>query len=365
MRATPTKGLRSKDSVRDPFVTVIVPVRNEVRYIQGTLGAILAQRYPSERMQIIVVDGMSDDGTREVIQDIAGRVSRKNDVLPPYLNVLDNPAQITSTALNIGLARARGDVVIRVDGHCRIARDYVRRCVATLASTGADCVGGSMVTVGQKWVARAISLAQSTFFGVGGAAFRTGKSTAGFVDTVAFGAYRRGVFEQIGGFDEELVRNQDDEFNFRLIQSGGRIWLNPAIQSVYYSRLSFRGLWDQYFSYGLYKVRVIQKRHAVPSWRLLVPPAFVLALLASLTAGIAPAGRLPLATLAAGYSVATALASFWTARQDWRALPLLPAAFATMHFAYGLGFLVGCWRWRGHFGERPSLMSPIKLWTDA
>ncbi|MBC7225266.1 MAG: hypothetical protein H5T59_13510 [Anaerolineae bacterium] len=179
-------------------------------------------------------------------------------------------------------------------------------------------------------------------------AYRVGRSTPGFVDTVPFGAFRREVFDRIGGFDEELVRNQDDEFNFRLAQAEGRIWLDPSIRSVYYSRASLAGLWRQYFQYGLYKVRVMQKRRGIPSWRHLVPPAFVLGLFGS--GLLALATRQPRWALAVAgpYAVANLGASLWTARRDVRALPLLPLAFATLHLAYGLGFLWGLWRWRAH-----------------
>lgn len=328
---------------RYPFVTVIMPIRNEAAYIARSLGAVLAQDYPPDRLEILVVDGMSEDGTRDLVADLQIRN-------PQFvIRLLDNPARIVPTALNIGLRHARGEVIVRVDGHCEIAPDYVRRCVEGLQETGADCVGGVCITVGETSTARAIALAQSSWFGVGGVAFRTGRSTPGYVDTVPFGAYRREVFHRIGGFDEELVRNQDDEFNFRLTQAGGKIWLDPSIRSVYYSRASLRGLWRQYFQYGLYKVRVMQKRKGIPSWRLLVPPAFVLGLLGS--ALLAMAIREPLWALAvaAPYVMANLGASLWTARRDPLALPLLPLAFATLHLAYGLGFLWGLWRWRKGF----------------
>jgi succinoglycan biosynthesis protein ExoA len=332
-----------------------MPIHNEAQHIERSLSAVLAQDYPLDHLEVLVVDGMSTDGTRYIVANLEIRnpKRRPEPVEGSAIRILDNPARIVPTALNIGLQHARGDVIIRVDGHCEIAPDYVRRCVEVLQEIGADCVGGPIVTVGETWVAQAIALAQSSFFGVGGVAFRTGRNRPGYVDTLAFGSYRREVFERIGGFDEELVRNQDDEFNFRLIQAGGKIWLDPSVQSIYYSRATLRGLWRQYFQYGLYKVRVIQKRGAVPSWRHIVPATFVVALLGSLFLTLMTHQPLWGLGVAGTYALANLLASFWTARQDWRTLPVLSPAFAIIHLAYGLGFLWGLWRWRDGWRNEP------------
>lgn len=328
-----------------PMVSIIMPIRNEAGFIRRSLGAVLAQDYPQECVEVLVVDGMSDDGTREMVRETFER-SNVEAFQRSNLHMLDNPERIVPTALNRALEQAKGDIIIRVDGHCEIAPDYVRRCVEVLEETGADCVGGPMETVGRTVMAESIALAQSSPFGVGGVAFRTGSDEGRYVDTLAFGAYRREVFERIGNFDEELVRNQDDEFNFRLTQAGGKIWLDPSIRSVYYSRASLRGLWKQYFEYGLYKVRVIQKRGAVPSWRHLIPGGFVLGLVFSLLLALLT-GRKRLALSVAGpYAAANLAASAWAAREKPRLLPWLPPAFATLHLAYGLGFLWGLWRWR-------------------
>lgn len=346
-----------------PLVSVIMPIRNEARFIERSLGSVLSQDYPSERMEVIIVDGMSDDGTQEIVQQMINRMTTDygrrttDDRLRttdcgrqitgiPTIILLDNPSRIVPTALNIGLKHARGDVIIRVDGHCEIAPDYVRRCVEVLQETGADCVGGAITTIGETLMARAIALALSSHFGVGGVAFRIGQKQGSYVDTVAFGAYRREVFDRIGNFDEELVRNQDDEFNFRLIQAGGKIWLDPSIRSVYYSRASLKSLWRQYFQYGFYKVRVIQKRKAIPSWRHLVPATFVLGLAGSILLAMITAQPFWALCVAGPYALAKILASLWTARKDWKTLPLLPLAFATLHLSYGIGFLWGLWHWR-------------------
>jgi succinoglycan biosynthesis protein ExoA len=325
-----------------PFVSIIMPIRNEAEHIACGLGAVLAQDYPADRMEILVVDGMSDDATRAVVgQTVGGRAQ-------PRVVVLDNRGRIVPIGMNIALRRARGTIIVRVDGHCVIDPDYVRRCVEALRATGADNVGGLQQALGQGWAGAAIAAAAGSPFGVGGARFHYAVR-AGWADTVYLGAYRREVFDRIGDFDEELVRNQDDELNFRLLQSGGRIWLDPSIRSIYHGRSSLRGLWRQYYQYGLYKVRVIQKRGGVASWRHLIPGAFVLGLLLSLLLALCTGRRGWALAVAGPYALANSTASIWAARRGWLALPLLPLAFLTMHLAYGLGFLAGLWHWRAAF----------------
>ncbi len=323
-----------------PTVTLIMPIWNEAGFIERSLGAVLAQDYPTDRLEVLVVDGLSDDGTREVVARLlAGR---------PHARLLDNPRRIVPTALNLALAEARGEVVVLVGGHTLIAPDYVRRCVEALAETGADCAGGVLSTVAEAGVTQSIALAQSSRFGVGDASFRVGRERGGYVDTVAFGAYRRQIFERIGLFDEELVRNQDDEFNYRLRAAGGRIWLDPRIRSTYYARSTLRSLWRQYFQYGFWKVRVFQKVPGSAQWRHWAPPLFALAVVGGLGAALALP---PLRPLYAGgltlYLLTNlAVSACIAARAGWRHLLRLPPAFVALHLAYGLGF----WAGMAHFG---------------
>lgn len=318
----------------EPTVTVIVPVRNEGAFIADCLDAVLAQDYPHHRLEILVADGMSTDQTRAIVQSFASRHAR--------VRLLDNPRQIVPTGWNLALAQATGQFIVRVDGHCIIAPDYVRRCVEHLQAEDVHAVGGPLDTVGQGATAGVIALAMSSRFGVGGSAFRTVHGAAMLTDTLAFPAYPRWVIDAVGGFDEELVRNQDDEYNFRLRGMGGRVLLAPDIRSRYFSRATPARLWRQYREYGYWKVRVMQKHPRQMRARHFVPPAFVAAILATAAlSAIAPAGRIALVTIAALYVVANLAASLSTLRRIDRRLPLLSLAFAILHIGYGIGFLQG------------------------
>lgn len=322
-----------------PVVSLILPVRNEGSHIAQTLQGLLDQNYPYDRMEILVADGRSTDGTLEHIRQFAASHAA------PVIRLIDNPKISMPAGFNTAMQHASGEIIILVGGHTRLATDYVSQCVEVLEQTGADCVGGPIETIGETGIAQAIALAQSSWFGVGGAAFRMKDAKAGFVDTVAFGAYRRSVFERIGLLDEELVRNQDDEFNFRLTQSGGKIWLDPRIRSEYHSRSSLSKLWKQYFDYGMYKVRVIQKRRAVPAWRHLVPGMFVISVISGLVMFLVSWRKFWLLPTFV-YGIANGVVSIYTTRHERHLLPFVPAVFTTLHFAYGLGFLYGLWRWR-------------------
>lgn len=318
-----------------PFVSVLMPVRNEEAFIERGLEAVLAQDYPSERMEVIVADGQSTDATREIIRSF--QKDHKNLIL------IDNPGRIVSTGVNLALREARGSVLLLVGGHCKIDRDYVSRCVARLEDVACDCVGGVLETVGETLSAEAIAAAMSSRFGVGGSPFRVATRQAGYADTAVFAAYKRDIVERTGEFDVELVRNQDDEYNYRLRKLGGRIFVTPEIHSVYYSRASLGKLWSQYWQYGFWKVRVLQKHPRQMQLRQFIPPLLVFTFL--VLAATAPVSRVSqslLFALSAIYLGGNFIAAIVTARRTkWRMLPLISAAFAILHFSYGSGFLVG------------------------
>jgi glycosyltransferase involved in cell wall biosynthesis len=316
-----------------PFVSVVVPVRNEERYIFDCLAALRAQDYPRERFEVIVVDGLSTDGTAAALEQARTRFG-----LPD--RVLVNERQRTSAARNLGVAQARGDVVVFVDGHTRVDPGFLSASVRALAESGADAVGGPIRTEGRSAAGEAIALAMSSPFGVGDAAFRHAHSEQ-WTDSVAFGAYRRDVFERVGGF-ADVDRGEDDEFNYRLRDAGGRIVLSPEIRSTYYCRESFDALARQYWFYGLAKASVLQHHPQRLRPRHLVPSAVVALLFGGLLFGgtMKPLGKL--AGLAGfAYAGANAFATFRLAREHRREARYLPLAFACIHLPAGAGMIVG------------------------
>ncbi|MBI5170003.1 MAG: glycosyltransferase family 2 protein [Candidatus Eisenbacteria bacterium] len=315
-----------------PFVSVLLAVRNEERHICGALDAVRAQDWPRDRMEILVADGRSTDATRALVERVAAR--------DPRVRLVDNPERFVAQGLNRALAASRGDVIVRVDGHCRIPAGYVRAGVQALRAQALACAGGPVRALGETPIARAIALAMSTPFGVGGATFRFSREECD-VDHLPFGVWPREVFERLGGFDEALVRNQDAEFSDRLRRAGGRIRLLPEQVSDYWSRASLGGLWRQYHGYGFWKVRVIRKRGGWPSSpRHLVPAAFVLGVSGGvLAAAVTQAWALAFAVPAL-YAAFLALATVatWVTRGDGAAA-LLPLTLPVLHTAYGAGFL--------------------------
>jgi succinoglycan biosynthesis protein ExoA len=331
----------------NPRVSIIMPVRNEASHIERSLAAVFAQDDPAESVEVIVADGMSTDGTRDVL--------RRWQARRPNLKIVDNPGRIAPTGLNAALREARGETIVRVDGHCEIAPDYLRRCLAHLEAADVDGVGGPIETIGETPVAQVIAAAMGARFGVGGSAFRTVTGKTMWTDTVAFPAYKRAAIERAGPFDEELVRNQDDEYNYRLRKLGAGILLAADVRSRYYSRATLRGLIRQYFQYGYWKVRVLQKHPRQMSPRQFAPPLFVAALAAA--AGLAARGRWAMLLGICGcYLMADLVASarlMQTAPHiRWPHSLLFPLVFASLHISYGLGFLIGFVRFAPRWLER-------------
>ena len=317
------------------LVTIIIPCRNEEKFIGKCLDSIIVQDYPKDKLEVLVIDGMSEDGTRGILETYIQEY--------PLVRLLDNPQKIVSTALNIGIKSAQGEIIVRIDVHTEYAPDYITRCLQVLEQTGADNVGGAARTKADTYIQKAVSIAYKTSFGVGGAKFHN-ENFEGYVDTVTYGCWEKTTLEKIGLFDEELVRNQDDELNLRLIRSGGKIWQSPEIKSWYYPRSSIVALFKQYVQYGYWKVRVIQKHKIPASIRHIVPGTFVglLAILAALS----PFNQLSLKILAgllAFYLLANSGASFLACKEPskWKYIPVMPIIFAAYHFGYGYGFLRG------------------------
>jgi succinoglycan biosynthesis protein ExoA len=331
---------------RLPFVSVLMPVRNEADFISRCLLAVLAQDYPRDLMEIIIIDGMSTDGTQEIVSSFQKQ--------HPNIQLIRNPSRIVPTSLNLAISQAHGEIIIRVDGHCEIAPDYVSQCVSHLMNDQIEGVGGPIDTIGTTYISMAIACAMRSSFGVGNSAFRTVRDKTKFVDTVAFPAYTRRTIERAGPFDQELVRNQDDEYNYRLRQLGCAILLTPKIRSRYYSRSSILLLAKQYYQYGFWKVRVMQKHPRQMQLRQFAPPAFVASLIAfGLAAPISKVGLRLFTVIACTYMASNLVASTVLARSHgWKYLPVLPAAFASLHLSYGLGFLAGLVKFWNRWTDR-------------
>jgi len=317
-----------------PTVSVVIPCRNEADHIERCLRSLLSQNSPPGGFEVIVADGMSTDGTRRILRELADENAS--------VRLVDNTGLIVSTGLNRAIAAAKGEIVIRADAHTEYAPDYIARCVATLRDTGADNVGGPWVAAPRGYVASAIAAAFHSKFGSGGGRAHD-PQYEGPVDTVYLGCWRRATLEQIGGFDEELVRNQDDELNLRLTRRGRTVWQSPTIKSWYHPRGSFRQLARQYAQYGYWKVRVIQKHRLPASWRHVVPAIFVSTMLAFTSASPFSRVAATAAALVGGLYVGCTVAAsaMVAARSGIRLLPVLPLAFFCMQIGYGAGFMLG------------------------
>jgi glycosyltransferase involved in cell wall biosynthesis len=335
-----------------PRVSVIVPCRRERPWIGACLDSILAGKYPLDRLEVLVVDGLSDDGTRDVIQSYTERFA--------CVRLVDNTALTAPAALNAGIAVATGEVIVRMDAHSVYPSDYIARLVHWLEQSGADNVGGVCLTtpINDTALAKAVAAALSHPFGVGNSYFRIGSREPRWVDTVPFGCYRRSVFDRLGLFDAELVRNQDDEFNARLRRAGGRILLVPDITCRYMARGSLGKLFTMQLQYGYYKPLAAAKVGKPYTARQLVPPVFVAALAGlGVFSIIMPMARLPFVCLGAIYAAGTVASAISVrGRLGMMARLWLCLAFPTIHFGYGAGYLAGIagvWR-RGSKRRAPA-----------
>lgn len=318
-------------------VTVILPCRNEASHISACLDSILASAHPAERLEVLVVDGMSDDGTRELIERYAATY--------PRIRMLDNPRRVVPTALNIGIRAATGDIIVRMDGHVVYPPEYIPRLVGALLEDNADNVGGCLITLPADGssVAQAIAIAMAHPFGVGNAHFRIGAKEARDVDTVPFGCFRRSLFKRIGMFDEDLVRNQDDEFNHRIIRHGGRVRLVPDVVCYYYARGSLRQAARMFYQYGTFKPLVARKVGRIMTVRQLVPALFVATLLGTALGTLLWPPLLYVgAAVVAAYALGVASCALPVMRSHGSRCALALAwTLPVVHLSYGFGFLRG------------------------
>ena len=312
-----------------PIVSIIIPCYNEEKTIRTLLDAILAQTYPREQMEVVIADGLSEDNTRAEIASFQDEHPDLDIIL------IDNEARIIPAGLNRAVGMARGEILVRVDAHSAPNPDYVSLSVEALSADLGDNVGGvwDIHPSAEGWVAESIAVAAVHPLGVGDAAYRHA-TQAQLVDTVPFGAFRRELFERIGLFDETLLANEDYEFNVRIRQSGGKIWLNPAIRSIYFARPTFSKLAKQYFNYGYWKWQMLRRYPDTLRWRQALPPVFVLSILGLLTTGIFFPPFFFLLTLELILYFSILLLAALKKRNFG-----LPIAIVTMHISWGSGFL--------------------------
>ena len=326
-------------------VSIIIPCRNEEKYISKCLDSLLDNNYPKNLIEIIIIDGMSEDNTKEIIKKYIKKY--------PFIKLLNNSKKIVSTALNIGIKKAIGDIIIRIDVHSTYTPNYIKRLVLWSKKSKADNVGGTCITMpgAETAIARAIAVILSHPFGVGNGLFRIGIKEPKYVDTVPFGAYRREVFNKIGLFNERLIRNQDLEFNLRLKKAGGKILLVPEIVSYYYARADLKGLFKQNFWNGFWVIYSIKFTKTPFSLRHLVPFFFVMSFCGSLVLLFIYRLFIYLFVLVLiSYLISNIFFSIKISFQrGFKYLIPVILSFTILHFSYGFGSTGGLikllWEW--------------------
>ena len=319
------------------MLSVVCPIYNEEKYITKCIDSILAQDYPKEDLEVLFVDGMSTDRTREIVSEYQQEYA--------FIYLLDNEQRIVPPAMNIGIRAAKGDIIIRLDAHAIYPINYFSELVNILEKLEADNVGGVCQTlpVNNTITCRAIAIALSSSFGMGNSYFRVGASEVRKVDTVPFGCFRRSLFYKIGLFDEELIRNQDDEFNGRIIKNGGTIYLLPQLVVDYYARDTVKKDSKMFYQYGLFKPLVNKKLGSPATLRQFFPMLF----LAGLTIGglISFFSKLLFLIYITVIAVYLLLAFMFSVKdgKDLTLLPSLMWIYFVIHVSYGWGY------WKGIF----------------
>ena len=339
-----------------PLVTIAMPCLNEEGYIEDCLRSVAAQDYPRDRIEILVADGGSTDGTRAILARLAEEDAR--------IRMVDNPDRIQAAGMNHIIRQARGEVIVRMDVHCEYAQDYVRRCIEVLERTGADNVGGAQRARAKTWFQRALCAALESPVGVGGASYRSADKE-GFVDTVFLGAFRRRVFETAGMYDPKAITNEDAELNQRILEAGGKVYLSRDIVVHYYPRTSYKALAKQYYKYGQGRARTLLKRGTFPSPRPVIPFLMVVS-----GAGLIATSRWHRLTLPAFglYAAATLVEAVRVGRKEGaRAIPMVWGIFPVLHASHGVGFASGLLRYglSPDWPEQPERLDPIPVAVES
>jgi len=320
-----------------PPVSVVMPVLNEERHLEEAVGRVLDQDYPGE-LEVVLAIGPSKDRTQEIADKLADR--------DPRISIVPNPTGKTPAALNVGIANARHDILVRVDGHGALTDGYITRAVEVLDQSGADNVGGVMAAEGRTPTEMAVACAYRSRLGLGASTFHQG-GQAGPADTVYLGVFRRAALERVGGFDETMHRAQDWELNYRIRKTGGLIWFSPDLSVTYRPRSSLSAVAKQFFHTGQWRREVVRRHPETANKRYLAPPVAVILLALGTILGIVGLSIgnswLDLGFLASlGYAVLLLAGSVVEGRYlPWKALFWMPLVCATMHVSWGLGFLLG------------------------
>ena len=323
------------------FISVVLPVYKEEKFIENCILSILEQDYPQDKMEVIFVDGMSPDRTRDIINDYAQKY--------PYIRLIDNPEKTVPYAMNKGILASKGDVIVRLDGHCVYPHNYVSILVKYLHELGADNVGGVWRTLPANDTPQCVSIAlcSSHPFGVGGSEHKIGSREIKQTDTVPFGCFRRDVFDRIGLFDEELIRNQDDEFNARIIKNGGKIYIIPELEINYTSRDNMHKMRRMYYQYGLFKPLVNKKLGAPATIRQFFPALFVVGLVLGLILSfVHPFFLYAYLGVLALYLLIGLLIGVKSAIKHRKPALVwyMPYTFFNIHISYGIGYLYGIYK---------------------
>jgi len=320
-----------------PLVSIVIACRNEEKFIGKCLDSLMGQGYPKDKLEVLVVDGMSSDKTREVVQEY----TRDH----PFVQLLENPKKLTPFAMNIGIKSSKGDVIILVNAHSILDKDFLENSIHYLSRTRADAVGGMLNAIheGSSLMANAIPIATDSFFGAGGKRYRSRLREGFMKDTLPYCAYRREIIDKIGWIDEELIRDQDEEFNYRILKSGGKIYYSPHIKSYLFIRPSLKKLWRQHFQYGYFKPLVAQKVGGIMTWRQAIPSLFVgSVIITGVMSVFIPYALEFFLFILACYIAANLFFSFiLSARKSIKLFPFIVASFATLHFSYGIGYIKG------------------------